>query len=52
MPKNIYKEKENFGISCIQKDETVIKVGPECIWVWVAVEPENKEILGISVSKE
>ena len=33
-------------------DETVIKVGQERIWVWVAIEPENKEILGMSTSKE
>ncbi len=31
-------------------DETV-KVGSEYIWIWVAIELESKEILGISVSK-
>ena len=33
-------------------DETVLKVGPEYIWLWVAIEVKSKEILGISISKE
>jgi putative transposase len=33
-------------------DETVIKVGSEFIWLWVAIEPIRKEILGISISIE
>jgi putative transposase len=33
-------------------DETVIKVGSELIWLWVAIELESKEILAISMSKE
>jgi putative transposase len=33
-------------------DETLIKVGSEFIWLWVAVEPNDKEILAISISKE
>ena len=33
-------------------DETVLKVDPEYIWLWVAIEVESKEILGISISKE
>jgi transposase-like protein len=28
------------------------KAGSEYIWLWVAIEPKNKEILGISISKE
>ncbi len=32
-------------------DETLIKVGNEFIWLWVAIEPKNKEILA-SISKE
>jgi putative transposase len=35
------------------KDKTaVIKVGPEYIWILVAIEPKNKEILGMSISKD
>jgi putative transposase len=39
-------------ISAYVIDETVIIVGSEFIWVWVAIEPESKEILGMSISKE
>ncbi len=33
-------------------DETLFKVGSEYIWLWVAIEPENKEILALSISQE
>jgi putative transposase len=33
-------------------DETVIKAGPELVWLWVVIEPANKEILSFSISKE
>ena len=33
-------------------DETLIKVGSEFIWLWVAIESENSQILAVSVSKE
>src|SRR5215212_2604716 len=32
-------------------DETLLKVGSELVWLWVAIEPANKEILSISISK-
>jgi transposase-like protein len=53
-PKNIiYKKKKVSEYSCIQKDETIIKAGSEYIWLRVAIiEPKDKEILGMSVSKE
>ncbi|MDN5846816.1 MAG: hypothetical protein L0H53_11145 [Candidatus Nitrosocosmicus sp.] len=28
-------------------DETLIKVGSELIWLWVAIEPENSQILAL-----
>ena len=28
-------------------DETMLKVGSELIWLWVAIEPENKQILAL-----
>ena len=28
-------------------DETLIKVGSEYIWLWVAIEPKNREILAL-----
>ena len=33
-------------------DETVIKVGSEYTWLWVAIEPKNSGILALSISKE
>ncbi len=33
-------------------DETQIKVGSQCIWLWVAIEPKHREILQIDVSVE
>ena len=33
-------------------DETQIKVGSEYIWLWVAIEYENKNIVATSISKE
>src|SRR3989337_2063526 len=33
-------------------DDTLLKIGSELIWLWVAIEPTNKEILSVSISKE
>ncbi|VFJ15281.1 DDE-type integrase/transposase/recombinase [Candidatus Nitrosocosmicus franklandus] len=33
-------------------DETMLKVGSEYIWLWVAIEPKNRQILTLSISKE
>jgi putative transposase len=33
-------------------DETILKVGSEYIWLWIAIEPENKQILALTISKE
>ncbi len=33
-------------------DETMLKVGSEYIWLWVAIEPKNRQILALSISKE
>ena len=33
-------------------DEALIKVGPESVWLWVAMEPKDKEILALTVFKE
>ncbi len=29
-------------------DETLIKVGSELVWLWVAIEPENRQILAFT----
>ena len=33
-------------------DETQIKVGSQYIWLWVAIEPKNRQILHIDISFE
>ncbi|GKS61238.1 hypothetical protein YTPLAS21_06960 [Candidatus Nitrosocosmicus sp.] len=33
-------------------DETLINVGSEFIWLWVAINAKSKEILALSISKE
>jgi putative transposase len=33
-------------------DETLIKVGSQYIWLWVAIEPRNRQILALNISKE
>ncbi len=33
-------------------DETAIKAGSELIWLWVVIEPNDKEILAVDISKE
>jgi putative transposase len=49
-PKKIFERKKKIEEFII--DETLIKIGSELIWFWVAIELESKEILGISTSKE
>ena len=49
-PQTISSKKRKVLEYAIYK--TVIKVGPEYIWLWVAIEVKSKEILGISISKE
>jgi putative transposase len=47
-----YKPKKfNKKINEYIIDETVIKVGSELIWLWVIIEPIDKEILSINISK-
>jgi hypothetical protein len=29
-----------------------MKVGFECVWLWDIIEPKDKEILSITISKE
>ena len=33
-------------------DETLIKVGSDYVWLWVAIEPRYKTIRGIRISIE
>ncbi len=49
-PKKLYSKKKKVEEFVV--DETMIKIGSELAWLWVAIEPANKEILSISISKE
>ncbi len=49
-PNNLYSKKKKVEEFVV--DETVLKVGSELVWLWVAIEPANKEILSISIFKE
>ena len=33
-------------------DETLIKVGSEFVWLWVAIEPKHRQILQVDISFE
>ena len=48
---NIAKEKKKKVQEFIV-DETLLKVGSQYVWVWVAIEPLAKVILGIRISFE
>ena len=50
-----YKPKRFFQKREIKEyiiDETAIKAGSEILWLWVVVEPNDKEILYFHISKE
>jgi len=49
-PKKISSRKKKIVEFIV--DETLIKVGSEYIWLWITIEPENKQILALSISKE
>ncbi len=49
-PQRILSQRKR--ISELIVDERVIKVGSDFIWLWVAIESKNKEILALSISKE
>ena len=33
-------------------DETILQVGPEYIWLWVSIEPENGQILAQDITQK
>ena len=49
-PKKISSRKKKIVEFIV--DETLIKVGSEYIWLWITIEPENKQILALTISKE
>ena len=49
-PKKISSKRKRIAEYII--DETLIKVGSQYIWLWVAIEPRNRQILALNISKE
>ena len=49
-PQRISSKKKKFAEFVL--DQTLLKIGSELVWLWVAIEPANKEILSVSISKE
>ncbi len=47
-PKRVYFCKR---VSAFLIDETVIHIGSDDAWLWVAVEPVHKQILGVYISR-
>ncbi|WP_458720072.1 hypothetical protein [Candidatus Nitrosocosmicus sp. R] len=47
-PKKILSKRKRISEFII--DETLLKVGFEFIWLWVAIEPENRQILALFLS--
>lgn len=39
-------------ISAFIIDETIIRIGDHHFWVWIAIEPVHKSVLGIYLSEE
>jgi transposase-like protein len=50
-PKRIFQKKSKVSSEFII-DETLIKAGNEYVWLWIAVEPTDKIILGIRICIE
>jgi transposase-like protein len=38
-------------VSAFLIDETMLQIGPDQAWLWVAVEPIHKQILGVYISR-
>ena len=51
-PKRIFQKRRKKVSSEFIIDKTLIKAGNEYVWLWIAVEPTDKIILGIRISIE
>jgi len=49
-PKKIARKRKRISEFII--DETLVMIGSTYMWIWVAMEPESKHILAVTVSKE
>ncbi len=46
----IYNKRKRISAFII--DETIIQIGNNHFWLWIAIEPVNRTILGIYISQE
>ena len=44
-PRKIISQKRRISEFIV--DETLLQVGSEYVWFWIAIEPENREILAL-----
>src|SRR5919197_2475101 len=50
-PKHVYPNKRKTRITAFIIDETQIQIGYNEAWLWVAVEPIHRQILGVYISR-
>ena len=50
-PEKIF-QKKSIRVSEFIIDETLVKAGNEYVWLWIAIEPLDRRILGIHISIE
>ncbi len=49
-PKKIARKRKR--ISGLIIDETIVKIGSNYMWIWVAIDLKSREILAVNISKE
>jgi putative transposase len=49
-PKHIYPSKKT-RVTAFIIDETQIQIGSDGAWLWVAIEPLHRQILGVYISR-
>ena len=49
-PQKISNKRKNINEFVV--DDTLIKVSSETIWLWVDIEPKNRQILKVDISFE
>src|SRR5918994_6261113 len=50
-PKHVYPNKRKSRITAFVIDETQIQIGSDEAWLWVAIEPIRRRILGVYISR-
>ena len=47
---HIYSKRRR--VSAFVIDETIIQIGNQHFWLWIAIEPIHKSVIGINISEE